>query len=201
MKAFVNAAFVIVIVLFSSSIFAQEIAKNLPTGDEIARRINARNEGIAVSRTVIMELTDRRGKKRLRKTKGFRKYFGDEKRSVIFYLNPKNIKDTAFLTIDYPDPEKEDNQWLYIPAARKVRRISASNRGDYFLGTDFTYEDIKKETKVALSDYKRSTIDEEVIDGHNCYVVDATPVSSKNCKRVGIQQSKTVGRQRDMDST
>ena len=190
MKVSVNTAFVIVIILFSSSIFAQDIVENLPTGDEIAKRINARNEGTAVSRTLIMELIDRRGKKRLRKTRGFRKYVGKEKRSVIFYLSPKNIKDTAFLTIDYPDAEKEDDQWLYIPAARKVRRISASNRGDYFLGTDFTYEDIKKETKVALSDYKRTTIGEEVIEGHNCYVIDATPVNIKVAKELGYSKVK-----------
>ena len=190
MKTFVNATFVMLIILFSSSIHAQDVVKSLPTGDKIAKHINARNEGIAVSRTLTMELTDRRGKKRLRKTRGFRKYFGEERRSVIFYLNPKNIKDTAFLTIDYPDPEKEDDQWLYIPAARKVRRISASNRGDYFLGTDFTYEDIKKETKVALNDYKRTTIGEDVVDGHNCYVVEATPVNSKIAKELGYSRAK-----------
>ena len=190
MKIIINAVFIIVIILFSSSIPVQDITKKLPNGDEIAKKINARNEGTSISRTLIMELTDRRGKKRLRKTKGFKKYFGDEKRSIIFYLSPKNIKDTAFLTIDYPEPEKDDNQWLYIPAARKVRRISASNRGDYFLGTDFTYEDIKKETKVALSDYNRTTIGEEVIDGHNCYVIDATPVNNKIAKELGYSKVK-----------
>ena len=93
-------------------------AAELPDGDEIARRINARDEGQAVSRYVTMELTDRSGKQRIRETKGFRKYYGAEKRTVIFYLAPKNIKGTAFLTYDYAETDKDDDpdrsiRWRY----------------------------------------------------------------------------------------
>ncbi|MEK6640727.1 MAG: hypothetical protein AABZ17_08660, partial [Nitrospirota bacterium] len=63
-------------------------AEALPAGDEIARRINARNEGEVVSRHVTMSMTDRGGTERVRETKSFRKYFGKEKRVVIFYLSP-----------------------------------------------------------------------------------------------------------------
>lgn len=108
-------------------------AADLPDGDEIARRINARGEGVAVTRNMTMEMTDRSGKTRRRQTPAFPKYYGDEKRAVIFYLEPKNVKDTAFLTYDYPEPGRDDDQWQYLPAMRKVRRISASDRSDYFL--------------------------------------------------------------------
>jgi len=160
-------------------------AANLPSGDEIAKRINARDEGISVSRNLVMELTNKRGKTRVRETRGFRKYFGTEKRTVIHYLSPKNVKDTAFLTYDYAELKRDDDQWLYLPAMRKVRRISASDRGDYFLGTDFTYEDIKKETKVSIEDYTHQTIGEETIDGHRCYVVTSTPVNEETAKELG----------------
>jgi len=170
---------------FGEIVHATGDENSLPSGDEIARRINARDEGQTVSRTLTMELIDRRGKRRTRETRSFRKYYGDEKRTVIFYRSPRNIKDTAFLTYDYPDPARDDDQWLYLPALRKVRRISASDRGDYFLGTDFTYEDIKKETKVSMEDYTRQTIGEEIIDGHRCYIVEATPVNEKVAKELG----------------
>ena len=120
-----------------------------------------------------------------RETRGFRKYYGDEKRSVIFYLQPKNVKDTACLTYDYPQADVDDDQWLYLPAMRKVRRISASDRGDYFLGTDFTYEDIKLETKVSIADYARKTTGEGEVDGHHCYVVEALPVDDETAKELG----------------
>ena len=160
-------------------------AAGLLDGDEIARRINARDEGLVVSRTLVMELTDKRGKTQVRKTRGFRKYFADGKRTVIFYLSPKNVKDTAFLTFDYPEANRDDDQWLYLPAMRKVRRISAADRGDYFLGTDFTYKDIKKEGKVSLEDYTRRTVGEELIDGHRCYIVESIPVDMDTAPELG----------------
>lgn len=171
--------------LFAATVSVQAANINWPSGDDIARQINARNEGEAVSRDLKMELIDRRGKRRIRETRGFRKYYGQEKRSVIFYKRPKNVKGTGFLTYDYPETGRDDDQWLYLPALRKVRRISASDRGDYFLGTDFTYEDIKLETKVSIEDYKRKTIGEDTVDGHHCYVVEAIPVNKKVAKELG----------------
>lgn len=173
------AMLVVLTPLVSSVLSAAE----LPSGDEIAERINARDEGQAVSRLLTMELTDADGKTRIRKTKGFRKYYGVEKRTAIFYLEPRNIKGTAFLTYDYP--ETDDDQWLYLPALRKVRRISASDRGDYFLGTDFTYEDIKLESRVSLDDYTRKTLGEDQVEGVHCLVLESVPVNAEVATELG----------------
>lgn len=166
-------------------ISASLAAAELPSGDEIARNINARDEGEAVSRLLTMELIDADGKTRMRKTKGFRKYYGAEKRTAIFYLEPNNIKGTAFLTYDYPEAGKDDDQWLYLPALRKVRRISASDRGDYFLGTDFTYEDIKLESRASMADYRRRTLGENEADGVHCLLVESVPVSAEIAQELG----------------
>lgn len=157
----------------------------LPLGDEIARHINARDEGIAVARDLKMEMVDRRGKVRVRETRAFRKYYGDEKRTAIFYLAPRNIKDTVFLTYDYADKQKDDDQWLYLPAMRKVRRISASDRGDYFLGTDFSFEDMKLETRVSIADYTRRTVGEAEVDGFHCYVIEEKVINDEIAKELG----------------
>ncbi|MBE9563769.1 MAG: outer membrane lipoprotein-sorting protein, partial [Proteobacteria bacterium] len=171
--------------LVSTITLVSAVHADLPSGDEIAKNINARNEGISLSRNMTMQMTDRRGKTRTRKTKTFRKYFGDEKKTVIHYLSPRNVKRTAFLTFDYPEANKDDDQWLYLPAMRKVRRISASDRGDYFLGTDFTYEDIKKESKLSIEDYQRQTIREDSIEGNHVVVMQSTPVSESIAKELG----------------
>jgi len=157
----------------------------LPSGDEIARRINARDEGRQVSRTLVMELVDRRGEVRTREVRSFRKYFGEEKRSILFYRTPKNLKDTAFLTWDYPEATRDDDQWLYLPALRKSRRISGADRGGAFLGTDFSYEDVKKETRVGIDDYTRTTLRREAVDGHPCFVVEHVPVSEDIAGELG----------------
>ena len=164
--------------------------QSLPEGNSIANKTYTRDDGVSVTRKLTMELTDKRGKIRVRETISLRKYFGDERRLAIFYLTPSSVKGTAFLTFDYPEPSKDDDQWLYLPALRKTRRISAANRGDYFLGTDLTYEDIKLETRISKEDYNYTTIGIETHDGNECYVLEGTPKSSKIAKELGYSKVK-----------
>jgi len=164
--------------------------QSLPSGMEVAKKTDERNDGANVSRKLIMELVDKRGKSRVRETRAFRKYFGDERRTAIFYKTPSSVKGTAFLVYDYPDAKVDDDQWLYLPALRKTRRISASNRGDYFLGTDFTYEDIKLESKLSVEDYRYKTVGRETVDGNECYVLEGVPVDSKTAKELGYSKTK-----------
>ena len=163
--------------------------QGLPSGDEIARRINARDDGVSVVRSMTMELLDKRGKKRTRKTRSFRKYFEAEKRIAIFFQKPRNVRDTAFLTFDYLEDAEEDAQWLYLPALRRVRRISGSDRGDYFMGTDFTYDDIRQDTKVSESDYKRTTLGMGEVDGRSCYVVEGIPANEEVAEQLGYSRT------------
>ena len=169
---------------------ASSAAAELPDGAEVAKRINARDEGASSSQTMVIETTDRRGRSRNRETRIFRKYVGEEKRTAIFFESPRNVKGTAFLTIDYSEAGRDDDLWLYLPAARKVRRISMSNRGQYFLGTDFTYEDMKKATKVGIEDYNWKTVGEEIVDGRRCFIVEAVPVNEKVAKELGYGRSR-----------
>jgi len=158
------------------------------TGRQIYEKVNARDDGEHVTRKFRLELTDRRGVTRTEETIGYRKYFGDEKRTVLFYTAPNNVRGTGFLTFDYADASVDDDQWLYLPALRKVRRISASDRGDNFLGTDFTYEEIKKEGKIEIEDYTYEVLGEEIIDGFPTIKVQSTPVNSEIEKELGVSK-------------
>ena len=153
--------------------------------DLIIKRVNNVDDGIQVTRRVTMKMIDRRGKERTRETISFRKYFGEDRKTVIFYTKPSNVKDTAFLTYDYESIKREDDQWLYLPALRKVRRISSKDRGDYFLGTDFTYDDIKKEGKIAINEYHFSREGEDIIDGESVIKVSAVCKNNKIAEEVG----------------
>lgn len=162
-----------------------EAAEELPAAEQLVADVNARDEGTWVSRSLKMELIDKRGKTRERDTLGYRRYFGTEKRTVLFYTAPSSVKGTGFLTYDYPEADRDDDQWLYLPALRKIRRISASDRGDYFLGTDLSYEDIKKESKIAAEDYQVQTLGIEILDGYKTYLVEGVPVSEEIAKELG----------------
>ena len=177
-----RVAIILVAVLAAPFVLA---AQDLPDGETIVERVNTREVGRSVQRDLKMTLIDRRGKVRVRETVGYRKYYGEEKRSVLFYESPTNIKGTAFLTYDYPDPDREDDQWLYLPALRKTRRISASDRGDYFLGTDFTYEDIKLETRLGKEDYTWKTVGRDTVDGHEVYLLQGIPIDKETKEELG----------------
>ncbi len=185
-----TASAILAVMVIGSVIFNSEQtqASDLPLGNDIIKNVIARDEGEFVTRNLTLALTDRRGKVRLQETKSFRRYFGKEKRTVLFYTAPANIRGTAFLTYDYPDVNIDDDQWLYMPALRKVRRISVSDRGDYFLGTDLTYEEIKKENKVEFSDYHYKTLGTETIDGITTYTVEGTPVDDIIAKELGYSK-------------
>lgn len=158
-------------------------------GLSVAKKINAVDDGKQVSSDLSMTLIDKRGKERKRETISYRKYFGEEKKTVFFYSKPANVKGTGFMTFDYPDSEVDDDQWLYLPALRKVRRISASDRGDYFMGTDFTYEDIKQSGRLEIEDFNFSLDGEEKVevDGKevNSIILVATPKSDEIAKELG----------------
>lgn len=124
------------------------------SAEEIVRRVNARDQGQQVSRTLEIELTNRRGQTRKQTMLSMRRDFRDDRRTVLFYRSPANLRDTALLLHDHAETGVEDDQWLYLPSLRKVRRISAANRGDYFLGTDLTYDDIKNEGRLVAEDYR-----------------------------------------------
>ncbi len=167
---------------------AQADSGALPSGDEVAQRINARDDGESVSRRIVMELTDKSGKKRVRETRSYRKYVDGDRKIVIVYDEPTNLRGTAFLTFDYADSEAEDDQWLYLPALRKSRRIAGAERGDSFMGTDFTYDDMKQETKVSLADYTRRTLSMTETDGVPIYEVEAIPVSEDVASALGYSR-------------
>lgn len=181
---------IIGLLAFGMLLPSESKGQELPTGISIAENTYAKDDGISMSRKLTMELKDKRGKVRIRETTSLRKYFGDEKRLAIFYLTPKSVKGTAFLTFDYPDASLDDDQWLYMPALRKTRRISAANRGDYFLGTDLTYEDIKLETRISKEDYDYTTIGIEKIDGQECYILVGIPKNKETAKELGYSKVK-----------
>ncbi|RLD80030.1 MAG: hypothetical protein DRJ15_08025 [Bacteroidetes bacterium] len=72
----------------------------------------------------------------------------------------------------YDDESKSDDQWIYLPALKKVKRISSDSKSDYFMGSDFTYDDLGDRK---LDDDAHQLIGEETIDGVDYYVVESTP--------------------------
>ncbi|MCC6489759.1 MAG: outer membrane lipoprotein-sorting protein [Candidatus Hydrogenedentes bacterium] len=157
----------------------------LPPGDEIIRRANERDFGAFSQETIHMKLIGKDGKARERVTRAFNKKFGEERRYLMVFVEPSNVKGTALLTYDYLESSKDDDQWLYLPAMRKSRRVPAGERGGAFLGTDFTFEDIKTQSRISVEDYSWKTLGIGDVDGHPCYTIEATPLTQELAKELG----------------
>jgi hypothetical protein len=164
----------------------QSPAEEALSADEIVARVNAVPQGEHVTRSLVFRTTDKRGRTRERQTQSFRQYFGEERRLALFFTAPANIRDTAVLTWDYPYTT-DDDQWLYLPALRKVRRIPAAERGDYFLGTDFSFEDMKLDGQLSSEDYHYELLPDEQ-DGF--YRLKATPKSDDIAKELGYSRTE-----------
>lgn len=180
---------VLIVACIASGAGAYADDEVLPDVSAVVAKYNARDEGEHVRRIVTMTLRDKRGRERVREALSCRKYYGTDKRTVFFFLSPATVRGTGFLTFDYGDPAKNDDQWLYLPTARKVRRIYAGDRGDFFIGTDFTYEDIKKETKVSAEDFTFKLMGTEVLNGHRCFKVEATAINEDVAKELGYSRA------------
>lgn len=65
---------------------------------------------------------------------------GDGDKSLTIFNKPRDVKGTAFLSFSHTD--KADDQWLYLPALKRVKRISSRNKSGPFMGSEFAFEDL-----------------------------------------------------------
>ena len=91
-------------------------------------------------------------------------------KSLVLFDTPRDIEGTALLShAKILDP---DNQWLYLPALKRVKRISSSNKSGPFVGSEFAFEDF---TALELNKYDYTWLREETVDGVAMDVVERTP--------------------------
>ncbi|MBP5438445.1 MAG: outer membrane lipoprotein-sorting protein [Treponema sp.] len=117
-----------------------------------------------------MTLTNKKGKTRVREVTMKTKDYGDVEKNLIVFTTPKDVAGVSYLTFDYDAAGKESDSWLYMPAMKKVRRISGTSKGDDFMGTDFTYDDVGSDRD--LDDYTYKLLGEENAEGFACYKVE-----------------------------
>lgn len=139
---------------------------------QVAVHVDEQEDGDDAIAEMEMTLINKKGQARVRKVVSYRKDYGEDSKAVMFFLEPADVKGTGFLSWSYDDESKDDDQWLYLPALKKVRRISSSDKADYFMGTDFTYNDMGDRD---VDDYMYTHLGAESIDGIECYHLERLP--------------------------
>jgi hypothetical protein len=160
--------------------------------DEIVNKVDTRDEGDNGIGTMKMILIDKHKNKRVRDMKKYSKNFGEDIYSGIFFLSPSDVKNTAFLTYDYDDGAKDDDQWLYLPALKKTKRIASSDKSASFMGSDFTYSDMTSRT---IEDYTYKLVKESKVGAHKVWVIESKPKTQITIDETGYTKSYMFVRQ------
>ena len=145
------------------------------TGLQIAQKSQEADNGWGSSSNVLtMTLTNRKGQKTVRQMHGYSmEVDGDGDKSMTIFDTPQDVKGTASMTFTHK--VGDDDQWLYLPAINRVKRISSSSKSGPFMGSEFAFEDLSSQEVEKYTDYK--LLAEETVNGALCYKVSCKPVS------------------------
>ena len=180
------SVFVIALLLYFPISFAY--CQNF-TADEIMQLVDSRDDGNKSIADMQMLLIDRNGTQRNRTFRSFGIDKGEDRLNLMFFLKPGDVKGTGFLSYDYETEGKSDDQWLYLPALKKVKLIASDDKSSSFMGSDFNYSDL---TKKRLADYNyrfHQKQQEVIVYGHKCWVIISSPKTQKVIDETGYTQS------------
>ncbi len=177
MKQFINALllFLIMPLLLPQNAASAETPeeKGLAIAMEADRQDNGFND---YTSDMLMILKNKHGKESNRKIRiNALEVENDGDKSLTIFDNPRDVKGTAFL--NYTHKIGDDDQWLYMPALKRVKRISSRNKSGSFMGSEFSYEDISSQE---VEKYTYQWIRDEEYEGQQCFVVNFYPVDKKN---------------------
>jgi hypothetical protein len=159
---------------------------------EIMRLADARDDGERRTLELELSLIDRNGQTRARSVRIFSRDLARETQQIIFFLSPADVKDTGLLSYDYTGAERDDDQWLYLPALRKTKRLASADQSGAFLGSDFNYSDL---TRREIDDYTYTLLGVEDVRGAPTWQIEAIPRSEHEAKRTGYSKSVLFVRQ------
>jgi outer membrane lipoprotein-sorting protein len=155
---------------------------------EIMEKVKWQNAAVDDQVKIEMKLIDAAGDVKTRTASSNSKRKAKDKpdlMKLIRFHTPPEMAKAGVLTLEN---EKGDaDQWIYIPAVFTSRRIPSSNRGDRYMGTDFSYEDV---VAIKVDQYAFKSLGEETVDGIPCVRIEQVPADAKLKKESGY--SKTV---------
>ncbi len=165
--------YILIFFLLSTPLLAQNDAKGL----EIARKADLADQGFESSEVNLkMILRNKHGQESTRLLENRTlELTADGDKSLIVFNSPRDVKGTSTLTFTHKDGP--DDQWLFLPAVNRVKRISSDNKSGPFMGSEFAYEDLSSQE---VEKYTYQFVKNETLDGANCAVVAQDPVDPKS---------------------
>jgi len=152
--------------------YADKMSDNIQKGLEIAQAVDKQDSGFVDSiANMKMILKNKQGQTNTREVKVHTlEVEGDGDKGLSVFNTPRDIKGTAALT--YSHSLKPDEQWIYLPALKRVKRISSKNKSGPFMGSEFAFEDISSQE---IDKYTYKYIKDDSLEGIDTYVIERYP--------------------------
>ncbi|MFH2116310.1 MAG: outer membrane lipoprotein-sorting protein [Spirochaetota bacterium] len=141
-----------------------------PTADAIMQAVYDRPQPADTSGLLTMTLIDAKGRERIRSLEQRLATFGGVDKKIMEFKSPADVKGTAFMNWSYSEAGKSDDQWIYLPALKRVKRISSDGKGDAFMGSDFSYDDLAERHPTRDT---HTIIGGETINGEACWIIES----------------------------
>jgi hypothetical protein len=172
-----SAGFVALATLILWSVIVLPDAHADDKGLELARRVDRANEGFRGEQSELeMVLINAHGDKTTRKMHS--QVLEGEKdgdKSRIEFLWPADVKGTRMLT--WTHKEGDDDQWLFLPSIKRVKRITSSNKSGSFMGSEFAYEDLGSQE---VEKYTHTFLEDTTFEGRKVWKVQRVPVDPRS---------------------
>ena len=162
--------FLFIAVFFNVSLATAETpeVKGLAIAQEDDKRDNGFQDFTA---SMVMVLKNRQGEESSRNIRNKTlEVENDGDKSLSIFERPRDVKGTALL--NYTHKTDSDDQWLYLPALKRVKRISSANKSGSFMGSEFAFEDI---TSQEVEKYTYKWIRDEEYQNEKCFVFERYP--------------------------
>lgn len=169
------------IVLLSQTAFSQTVQDTSESAQEkglaIAVEADKRDTGWGDSQSsMLMILKNKAGKSSTREVRIRNlEVQGDGDKSISIFDKPADVKGTSFLS--HTHVLKPDDQWLYLPALKRVKRISSSNKSGPFMGSEFSYEDLSSQE---VEKYEYKYLADEQLEGRAAFKLERIPTYAKS---------------------
>lgn len=141
-------------------------------GLAIAKERKLRDEGWKDSDAkTTMVLRNSQGEENTREIRTLNLEVADDgDKGLTIFDEPKDVRGTAFL--NHSHTGAPDDQWLYLPSVKRVKRIASRNKSGPFMGSEFAYEDL---SSFELEKFKFQWLRDESLQGVNCFVIEQVP--------------------------
>jgi len=167
--------FFVGVALFASPLAYPQIEEQ--KGLAIAQEADERDNGwVSASMSFTMTLKNKSGQETVRNLHSqMLEVENDGDKSLVVFDNPADVKGTASLVFTHKTGD--DDQWLYLPALKQVKRISSSNKSGPFMGSEFAYEDMASQE---VEKYTYKFVGLSQANSTECFLVERYPVDKNS---------------------